>query len=207
MVDHAATGGGLTCVSYMYAYTFYLFFDFAGYSAFAIAISYLLGIRTPENFNLPFLAPNIRDFWNRWHISLSFWFRDHIYMRFLLAAAKGKWFKNKHTASYIGLFLTFGIMGVWHGTEWYYILYGIYHASLLCGYDSFARWNKTRNWFSGGRQVEDREYPAHLPRGRIRPAALFRPARLPSAAPARGDGGEAHLRRNHRLRLGSEQTE
>ena len=64
-------------VSYMYAYSFYLFFDFAGYSAFAIAFSYLLGVHTPENFNRPFLARNIRDFWNRWHITLSFWFRDH----------------------------------------------------------------------------------------------------------------------------------
>jgi len=149
-LDHVTYGGGLKVVSYMYAYTFYLFFDFAGYSAFAISISYLLGIRSPENFNLPFLAENIRDFWNRWHISLSFWFRDHIYMRFLLAAAKGKWFKSKHTASYLGLFLTFGIMGFWHGTEWYYILYGFYHATILCFYDAFARWNKTRNYLTGG---------------------------------------------------------
>lgn len=146
-----ASGSGLHVIAYMYAYTFYLFFDFAGYSAFAIALSHLYGVKTPENFNQPFLAPNIRDFWNRWHISLSFWFRDHIYMRFLLAAAKGRWFANKHTASYVGLFLTFGLMGVWHGTEWYYLLYGVYHAALLSGYDWFARWNKTRNWLSGGR--------------------------------------------------------
>lgn len=149
-VDRFSTGGAAHMAGYMYAYTFYLFFDFAGYSAFAISISYLLGIHTPENFNKPFLAPNIRDFWNRWHISLSFWFRDHVYMRFLLAAAKGKWFKNKHTASYVGLFITFGTMGLWHGTEWYYLLYGVYHATLLSGYDWFARWNKTRHWFSGG---------------------------------------------------------
>ena len=150
-MDPMAHGTGWHIVGYMYAYTFYLFFDFAGYSAFAISLSHLLGVRTPENFNKPFLAPNIRDFWNRWHISLSFWFRDHIYMRFLLAAAKGKWFKNKHTASYVGLFLTFGLMGLWHGTEWYYLLYGVYHAALLSGYDWFARWNKTRNWLTGGR--------------------------------------------------------
>ncbi len=149
LMDRFSIGGGWHLVGYMYAYTFYLFFDFAGYSAFAISVSYLLGIHTPENFNKPFLAPNIRDFWNRWHISLSFWFRDHIYMRFLLAAAKGKWFKNKHTASYLGLFLTFGLMGIWHGTEWYYILYGLYHATLLSAYDWFARWNKTRHWLSG----------------------------------------------------------
>lgn len=129
---------------YMYAYTFYLFFDFAGYSAFAVAVGRFFGVRMPENFDRPFLARNIRDFWNRWHISLSFWFRDHVYMRFLLTASKRKWFKGKHTASYAGLFVTFGIMGVWHGLSLHYIVYGIYHAVLLSFYDWFARWNKTR---------------------------------------------------------------
>ena len=134
-------------VGYMYVYTFYLFFDFAGYSAFAVGVSRFMGIRTPENFNLPFLARNIRDFWTRWHMSLSFWFRDHVHMRFQLAAAKGKWFKGRHTSSYLGLFLTFGLMGVWHGLAWHYIFYGIYHATLLSGYDWFARWNKqTKFW-------------------------------------------------------------
>ena len=137
----------LATVLYMYSYSLYLFFDFAGYSAFAIGFSRLFGIRSPENFDLPFLSRNIRDFWNRWHISLSFWFRDHIYMRFLIAASKGKWFKGKHTASYLGLWLTFGLMGVWHGIEAHYLLYGAYHAALLCGYDAFARWNKTsKRW-------------------------------------------------------------
>ena len=141
-IAHIGRSGGWQLVSYMYGYSLYLFFDFAGYSAFAIGFSYLLGVRTPENFRLPFLAANIRDFWTRWHISLSFWFRDHVYMRFLLAAAKGKWFKGKQTANYLGLFLTFGLMGLWHGTEAHYLLYGLYHAALLCGYDWFARWNK-----------------------------------------------------------------
>lgn len=147
----------LGVVGYMYAYTFYLFFDFAGYSAFAVGLSRLFGIHSPENFNLPFLSRNIRDFWNRWHISLSFWFRDHVYMRFLLTAGKKKWFKGRHTASYLGLFLTFGLMGIWHGPHVYYILYGIYHAALLCGFDWFARWNKqrkiwgsTRGWHIAG---------------------------------------------------------
>jgi membrane protein involved in D-alanine export len=149
-VDRVDQDGTWHVLSYMYGYTLYLFFDFAGYSAFAIGFSYLFGIRTPENFNLPFLAKNIRDFWNRWHISLSFWFRDHVYMRFLLTAAKGKWFKGKHTANYCGLFLTFGLMGMWHGTESHYLIYGIYHASLLCAYDWFARWNKQSKFWPDG---------------------------------------------------------
>src|SRR5213079_2515277 len=114
-LERAASSGSLMAlVSYMYAYSFYLFFDFAGYSAFAIALSYLFGIHTPENFDRPFLARNIRDFWNRWHISLSWWFRDHIYMRFVMAASKRHWFKNKYVVSPLGFFMTFGLMGLWH---------------------------------------------------------------------------------------------
>jgi membrane protein involved in D-alanine export len=149
-VDHA-TGNSLPdTISYMYGFSLYLFFDFAGYSAFAIGFSYLFGIRTPENFNRPFLATNIRDFWNRWHITLSFWFRDHVYIRFLIAAAKGKWFRNEQIASYVGYFLAFGLMGLWHGIELRFVIYGLYQASLLTLFDLFSRWNKERQlWRTG----------------------------------------------------------
>ncbi len=148
----AAAGWGFWAeASYAYAYSLYLFFDFAGYSAFAIGFSHLFGIHTPENFSLPFIARNIRDFWNRWHITLSFWFRDHIYMRFLLAATKGKWFQGKNTASSVALFVTFGLMGLWHGTQIHYLVYGAYHATLLSSYDAFSRWNKKRKLWGEGR--------------------------------------------------------
>ncbi len=140
----------LHIVSYMYAYSLYLFFDFAGYSAFAVGFSYVFGIHTPENFNRPFLSRNLRDFWNRWHISLSFWFRDHIYSRFVLAALKGHWFKNKYVASYLGFLITFGLMGLWHGTAWYYLVYGLYHGVMLTVYDLLGRWNKrVKIWGEG----------------------------------------------------------
>jgi membrane protein involved in D-alanine export len=149
-VDRLTGGGFLDNLSYMYGYTFYLYCDFAGYSAFAVGFSYLLGINTPENFNRPFLAGNIRDFWNRWHISLSTWLRDHVYMRFMLAAAKGRWFSGKYTASYLGFFLTFGLMGLWHGIELHYLLYGAYHGALLVGHDLFTRWNRPRRVWGNG---------------------------------------------------------
>ena len=149
-IDRLADGGFLNTLSYMYGYSLYLYFDFAGYSAFAVGVSYLLGIHTPENFNRPFLAGNIKDFWNRWHISLSTWLRDHVYMRFMLAAAKGRWFAGKYTASYLGFFLTFGLMGLWHGIEPYYLLYGLYHGTLLVGHDLFTRWNKPRQVWGNG---------------------------------------------------------
>ncbi len=129
-------------VSYMYGYSLYLFFDFAGYSAFAIAFSYMLGVHTPENFQRPFLSRNIKEFWTRWHITLSFWFRDFIYMRFLLTAFKKKWFADKRHAAYVANFLTFGVMGFWHGTAIHYFIYGLYHACLITGHDIFAHWNR-----------------------------------------------------------------
>ncbi|MDR3574490.1 MAG: D-alanyl-lipoteichoic acid biosynthesis protein DltB [Anaerolineaceae bacterium] len=143
----------LQIVSYMYAYSFYLFFDFAGYSNFAVGFSYLFGIHTPENFNLPFLARNIRDFWNRWHISLSSWFRDHVYSRFVFSAIKGHWFQNKYVASYLGFILSMGLMGIWHGTAWNYIIYGFYHGCLLVVTDWFTRFNKQKKILNGERRI------------------------------------------------------
>jgi membrane protein involved in D-alanine export len=147
----AATPGLLGTTSYMYAYSLYLFFDFAGYSAFAIGVSYVFGIHTPENFRRPFLARDIREFWNRWHISLSWWFRDHVYMRLVMAATRGRWFGgNRYAASYVGFFLSMGLMGVWHGFEPRYIGYGLYHGALLTGYDLFSRWNKQHQVWGDG---------------------------------------------------------
>jgi membrane protein involved in D-alanine export len=150
-LEPAARSGSLVAlISYMYAYSFYLFFDFAGYSAFAISLSYLFGIHTPENFRQPFLARNIRDFWNRWHITLSFWFRDHVYMRFLLAAGRGKWFRSMHTAAILGYFLAFGLMGAWHGLELHYIVYGFYQATLLSAFHIFSSWKKAHHYWREG---------------------------------------------------------
>lgn len=129
----------LTTVNYMYAYSLYLFFDFAGYSLIAIGTSYILGIKTPDNFNLPFISKDIKDFWNRWHMSLSFWFRDFIYTRFVMSSLKHKWFKSRYTASYIGFIITMLTMGIWHGNEIYYIIYGLYHGVLIVVTDIYER--------------------------------------------------------------------
>jgi membrane protein involved in D-alanine export len=150
-MEPAATQPGLAgTVSYMYAYSLYLFFDFAGYTAFAVGVGYLFGIHPPENFRRPFLARDIRDFWNRWHISLSWWFRDHVYMRFVMAATRGKWFGNRYVGSYLGFFLSMGLMGLWHGFAAQYIAYGLYHGALLTGHDIFSRWNKTHQLWGEG---------------------------------------------------------
>jgi membrane protein involved in D-alanine export len=132
---------------YMYAYSLYLFFDFAGYSAFAIGVSYIMGIKSPENFNKPFLSRNIKDFWNRWHLSLSFWFRDYVYMRFVFWMTKKKWLKNRIAFSNLGYILLFLLMGVWHGLEIQYILYGAYHALIMVLYNLFEQVNKKHKWW------------------------------------------------------------
>lgn len=136
---------------YMYAYSLYLFFDFAGYSLFAIAVSYLYGIKTPPNFNQPFKAKNIKDFWNRWHMTLSFWFRDCIYMRSLFYMSRKKLLKSQFSMSNMAFFLNFFIMGIWHGLEVYYIVYGLYHAALFIGYGYYERWRKNHppRWQNG----------------------------------------------------------
>ncbi len=81
-------------VGYAYAYGIYLFFDFAGYSLMAVGSSYMLGIETPENFRQPFISRDIREFWDRWHITLSHWFRDFIFTRFVMYSSKKKWFSS-----------------------------------------------------------------------------------------------------------------
>ncbi len=130
----------------MYAYGLYLFFDFAGYSLFAIGVSNLMGYDLPHNFNKPFLAKNIHDFWQRWHMTLSFWFRDFVFMRLVKTFMVKKWSKNMITISNIGYLTNMLIMGFWHGITWYYVLYGIYHALLMIGFDAWKRLKKRKNW-------------------------------------------------------------
>lgn len=138
----------LMLLAYMYVYSMYLFFDFAGYSLFAVGVSHLMGFEVPRNFNLPFLSPNIKEFWNRWHMSLSFWFRDYVYMRLMFFLMKKKVFKSRIVASNIGYFALFLLMGLWHNPTWFYILYGLIHATFICVNDAWLRYKKKhgKNW-------------------------------------------------------------
>lgn len=129
-------------ISYMYSYSMYLFFDFAGYTAFAVGTSYIIGIKMPENFNKPFLSKDMKEFWTRWHISLSKWFGDYIYSRFVLNSMRNKRFKNRFIASHVGQLMTMFIMGLWHDLKWYYIIYGIYQGLALVGTDIYQRRSK-----------------------------------------------------------------
>lgn len=136
------TGISWYLLGYMYVYSMYLFFDFAGYSLFAVSISYFMGIKTPMNFNKPFLAHNIKEFWNRWHMTLSFWFRDFIFMRFTFWVMKHRWVKNRVRMSQLAYLVNFLIMGFWHGLTWYYIVYGLFHAAAIIINDYWLRYKK-----------------------------------------------------------------
>ena len=129
-------------ISYMYAYSMYLFFDFAGYSAFAVGTSYFLGIKCPENFNMPFLSKSMKEFWNRWHISLSKWFGDYIYSRIVLNSMRKKRFKSRIHASHTAQIITMLVMGLWHGITSYYIIYGLYQGIALVLTDIYERKSK-----------------------------------------------------------------
>ncbi|AQR97057.1 D-alanyl-lipoteichoic acid biosynthesis protein DltB [Clostridium saccharoperbutylacetonicum] len=144
----------INSINYMYAYTMYLFFDFAGYSLFAIGTSYIFGIKTPENFNKPFLSKDMKEFWTRWHISLSRWFGDYIFSRFVLDSMRKKRFRSRFTASHVAQIITMFIMGLWHGLTVYYILYGLYQGVALVLTDiyqrksTFYKKNKNQKWFN-----------------------------------------------------------
>lgn len=108
------------------AYTLQLFFDFAGYSAMAIGIGQMLGFHFPENFNHPYLARSIQDFWRRWHLSLSSWIRDYLYIP--MGGNRGGTF-----GTYRNLLLTMAIAGLWHGSDsWNFLLWGVAHGVALC---------------------------------------------------------------------------
>jgi alginate O-acetyltransferase complex protein AlgI len=106
-------------------YTLQLFFDFAGYSAMAIGLGQILGFHFPENFNHPYLASSIQDFWRRWHLSLSSWIRDYLYIP-LGGNRHGEW------KAYRNVLLTMAIAGLWHGGDsWNFLLWGIAHGLAL----------------------------------------------------------------------------
>ena len=153
------TGTVVYSLKYMYLYTLYLFFDFAGYSLMAVGSSNILGIQTPMNFNKPFLSVDIKDFWTRWHITLSTWLRDFVFSRVLMQVIRKKWFKNRlHNAAYAYM-VNMLVMGFWHGISISYIAYGFYHGVLMSGFEIYQKkstfykkpknktWYKLMSWF------------------------------------------------------------
>ncbi|MCB2220381.1 MAG: MBOAT family protein [Bacteroidetes bacterium] len=106
------------------AYTFQIYFDFSGYSDMAIGLGAIFGFRIPENFNYPYASRSIREFWRRWHISLSTWFRDYLYV-----PMGGNRISVKRT--YFNLLIVFFLTGLWHGASWNFIVWGLIHGLFM----------------------------------------------------------------------------
>ena len=118
----------LTCFEAWMAsisYTFQLYFDFSGYCDMALGIGYFFNIVLPQNFNSPYKSDSIQDFWRRWHMTLSRFLRDYIYI-----PLGGN--RNGQFNTYRNLFLTFFIGGIWHGANWTFIIWGMLHGTMIC---------------------------------------------------------------------------
>jgi alginate O-acetyltransferase complex protein AlgI len=114
----------------MIAYTFQIYFDFSGYSDMAIGMLSMMGFHINENFNMPYISSSITEFWKRWHISMTSWFREYIY--FPLGGNR-----NGKVRTYINQWIVFLISGFWHGAAWNFIFWGAYHGTILCAEKAF----------------------------------------------------------------------
>ena len=107
------------------AYTIQIFYDFSGYSDMAIGIGKMLGFKFPENFNYPYMSKSIQEFWRRWHITLSTFFRDYVYIP--LGGSR-----VSKIRIYSNILVVFLLTGLWHGASWNFIVWGLYHGFFLC---------------------------------------------------------------------------
>lgn len=123
--DNPEGAHGLMVIIGIYAFAWQIYGDFSGYSDIARGLSKLMGFDLMHNFRMPYFATNPSDFWRRWHISLSTWLRDYLYIP--LGGSRGSNFKT-----YRNLLLTMILGGLWHGAAWNFVLWGIFHGGILC---------------------------------------------------------------------------
>lgn len=119
---------GFTLLCLGVLFTFQIYCDFSGYSDIAIGCAKLFGIKLMRNFNVPYFSRSIPEFWRRWHISLTTWFRDYVY--FPLGGSR-----CSKTKTIRNVFIVWGISGLWHGANWTFVCWGLYHATLLALYN------------------------------------------------------------------------
>ncbi|MFC0676870.1 MBOAT family O-acyltransferase [Lysobacter korlensis] len=128
VADHAFSLGGNLDATMAWlgalSYTLQIYFDFCGYSNMAIGLAFLLGFTFPKNFDYPYAAQSISDFWRRWHMSLSFWFRDYVYIP--LGGNRGS-----QPRVLMNLLVVFFLTGLWHGAAWNFIVWGLFHGMFL----------------------------------------------------------------------------
>lgn len=151
-----APGGALALwgeVAQAYTFALYLFLDFAGYSLMARGLSLAFGVHVPANFRAPYLALDVKDFWNRWHITLSTWLRDFVFMRLVRAWTRGHVFRNRLERACAAYLVNMLVMGAWHGLTPEYLAYGLYHGVLLSATEvyqkrcPFHKRHKGKTWY------------------------------------------------------------
>lgn len=123
ILDNYEYESGLSCFIGSILYTFQIYGDFAGYSFMAVGVGKLLGFKLINNFNRPYLSQSVTEFWHRWHISLSIWLRDYVYIP--LGGSRCSKLRN-----YWNIFVTFLVSGIWHGANWTFMVWGMIHGVL-----------------------------------------------------------------------------
>lgn len=137
---------GAICTSAI-IYSFYIYIDFSGYCDIAIGMAYMLGVKTPENFNNPYLATNISDFWKRWHITFSSFLKIYVFKPIINLINRTFLKQYRLFVSVVAYILTFLVCGIWHGSTLNFLLWGIWHGVGLSIYKIFSR-NKNNGDYS-----------------------------------------------------------
>ena len=148
----AADPSGVQMAIGAIAFSAVLYLDFSGYSDMAIAVSRLVGVDVPENFKLPYLARNIREFWQRWHITFTRTLTAYIFVP-LSRVLQRRWPGSPKLVMIIGYVVTFGFAGYWHGPTANFVVWGLYHAAGLIAYDLFRN-GRLRRRLAGGAKAE-----------------------------------------------------
>jgi D-alanyl-lipoteichoic acid acyltransferase DltB (MBOAT superfamily) len=144
--DPSTPQTGINILLGIYAFAFQIYGDFAGYSNIARGTSKLMGIELIENFRFPYLVRTPQAFWRNWHISLSTWLRDYLYIP--LGGSRGSEWQTRRN-----LFITMALGGLWHGAAWTFVFWGIYHGVLLIAYRAAEGWDWFRRLVAGPRPV------------------------------------------------------
>jgi D-alanyl-lipoteichoic acid acyltransferase DltB (MBOAT superfamily) len=143
--DSYADYSGISLWGLALLFTFQIYCDFSGYSDIAIGCARLFGIRLLSNFNYPYLSRSIPEFWRRWHISLMTWFRDYVYIP-LGGSRCAQWKVIRNT------FIVFGVSGLWHGANWTFVCWGLYHGTLIVLYKLLHINTKDKDILAAGRR-------------------------------------------------------
>lgn len=134
----------------LYGYSFRLFFDFSGYTDIAIGLGVLFGVKLPENFNRPYLATNITQFWQRWHITLSNWVRFYVFSPLSRSLLRRKPRPSPTLIVFISQLTTMIAIGLWHGVTWNFFIWGVWHGMALYVHKQWS--DRTRKWHRGLRE-------------------------------------------------------